>query len=65
MAAIVNYHGLDENAISVPCRMSGCEKRVYRDVRCREHGGDPDYEWSESLYGDVKYTIKQTPGGAK
>ena len=62
MAAFVNsfaaLRGLDEDAISVPCRMAGCEKRIYRDVRCREHGGDPDYEWSTSEWGETTYLTR-------
>lgn len=48
-----NY--LDENAISVPCAIDGCNTRVYGDVRCPEHGGDPTYSWTTSDWGETTY----------
>ena len=49
------------NAITVPCLIEGCFARVYNDVRCREHGGDPDYEWRTDIWGDVKYAARPEP----
>ena len=46
---------LDENAISVPCAISGCFARIIGDTYCHEHGGQPSYEWRVSDFGDVEY----------
>ena len=49
---------LDENAISVPCRIEGCNARVHGDVRCGSHGGSPIYEWRTSAFGETTYSVK-------
>ena len=50
---------LDENAISVQCRIEACNARVNGDVRCSEHGGDPTYEWRHSDWGTTEYRYGQ------
>ena len=67
MASFVGYRvpEWDENQMSVPCRALGCPTRVYRDVRCHRHGGDPDYEWTTSIYGETVYTIKKEGADAE
>ena len=42
---------LGYDAITVRCAIDGCFARVYNDVRCSEHGGTPEYEWRESIWG--------------
>jgi hypothetical protein len=50
---------VDENSISVPCRVEGCNARVHGDVKCKEHGGDPVYQWRESEWGERSYYTKE------
>jgi hypothetical protein len=59
MAQFVGYHGLDENSISVQCDIEGCDARVNGDHRCTEHGGDPEYEWRTSAFGETSYLIRK------
>jgi len=48
---------MDEQMISVPCSIPGCNARVNGSTRCHEHGGAPDYEWRTSDFGDVTYIV--------
>lgn len=55
---------MDENAISVQCKIEGCNARVHGDVKCKEHGGDPLYQWRHSDWGNTVYSVrKETHGG--
>lgn len=38
-----------------PCRVEHCDTKVRGDSRCVEHGGHPNYEEHEDIYGEPFY----------
>ena len=53
---------MDENAISVQCVIHGCFARVIGAERCKAHGGQPTYEWTDSPFGEVEYVFNKERG---